>query len=397
MSIENMAARFMAGAHALIDLDAYEHNLRLLSDLSPQETGLMAVVKADAYGHGAVQCARVAEHVADWLGVARIQEALVLRRRGIQAPILVLGPPNVCEISDAIRHNITLTVGTLDHLQQLTRDASSSQVRVPVHLKIDTGMRRYGFMPSESIDAAVLIANSKCLTLDGVYTHFSSSDETDPAPTNKQIAAFESVLDQMRERGIMPRYVHSANSAAILARRTGSTNMVRSGIATYGISPSDEVQVPSGFKQILSLRTVLTRRFALEAGDGVSYGLTYRAHQSEQVAATAAGYADGLPRQLSNTGWFALNGNRFPIRGRVCMDQTVIAADDSLAVGDVIEVVGPGDNAEMTLEDVARIAGTNSYEIATRVTARVPRLYRRGDRIVACEHLLLGESAYEQT
>lgn len=195
----------------------------------------------------------------------------------------------------------------------------------------------------------------------------------------------------------MPRYVHSANSAAILARRTGSTNMVRSGIATYGISPSDEVQVPSGFKQILSLRTVLTRRFALEAGDGVSYGLTYRAHQSEQVAATAAGYADGLPRQLSNTGWFALNGNRFPIRGRVCMDQTVIAADDSLAVGDVIEVVGPGDNAEMTLEDVARIAGTNSYEIATRVTARVPRLYRRGDRIVACEHLLLGESAYEQT
>lgn len=393
MGVGHDARRYMAGTHALIDLDAYERNILELRSQAPDGAAFMAVVKADAYGHGAVHCALAAESVADWLGVARIQEALALRKRGVRLPILVLGPPNAMEIDDAIRYHITLTVGTSEHVEQVSRAAMGVNARASVHLKIDTGMRRYGVMHDRADETAAAIAKDDGLNLEGVYTHFSSSDETDPGPTELQIERFNTALGQIRARGISPRYVHCANSAAILAGRTGATNLVRSGIATYGISPSDEVPVSSRFRQVLSIRTVVTRRFALEQGEGVSYGLTYRAREREEVAATAAGYADGLPRQLSNTGWFVSNGSRYPIRGRVCMDQSVIGADDRLAIGDIVDVIGPGSNGAMTLDDVARIAGTNSYETATRITARVPRLYIRGGKVIACEHTLLGESA----
>jgi alanine racemase len=393
VSLQDTVLRYMAGTHALIDLDAYVQNLRELRALSPDGAALMAVVKADAYGHGAVHCALAAAPVVDWLGVARIQEGIALRKRDVRSPILVLGPPNAREISDAIREDITLTVGTLEHIEQVSTAARLAQSRVGIHLKVDTGMRRYGFMPHDTVAAAEAIVTDEWLHLEGIFTHFSSSDETDPGPTERQLARFESTLERLRERRIAPRFIHCANSAAILARRTGATNLVRSGIATYGISPSDEVPVSDRFRQIMSVRTTVTRRFALETGDGVSYGQTYRASGLEEVAATGAGYADGLPRQLSNTGWFVAGDSRHPIRGRVCMDQTVIAADSGMAVGDLVDVIGPGDRGVMTLDNVARIAGTNSYEIATRLTARVPRLYVRGGRVVACEHTLLAESA----
>ncbi|HUG13543.1 MAG TPA: alanine racemase [Thermomicrobiales bacterium] len=392
MTIEGTARRYMAGAHALIDLDAYAHNIRALRAAAPAGSAFMAVVKADAYGHGAIQCALAAESVANWLGVARIQEALAIRNRGVRLPILVLGPANAEEVESALVRDITLTVGAVEHVEQAAQAARKVGVRATVHLKIDTGMRRYGVMPRDAAEIAELIARQESLHLEGVFTHFSSADESDAAPTERQIAEFDAAIKRIRGRGIEPRLTHCANSAAILAKLTGTTNLVRSGIATFGISPSAEVLVPPSFQQIMSFRTVATRVFDLEPGDGVSYGLSYRAQERERVAATAAGYADGLPRQLSNTGWFALGDACYPIRGRVCMDQTVIASDERMAIGDIIDIIRPAGSRAMTLDDVARIAGTNSYEIATRITARVPRLYVRAGKVVACEHTLLGES-----
>jgi alanine racemase len=393
LDITSTYRRYSAGTHAVIDLYRYERNINELKALSKPGTAFMAVVKADGYGHGAVQCALAAQPIVDWLGVARIQEALALRKRGVLAPILVLGPPNECEITEAVESNITLTVGTIDHVNQVALACRQGGHQANVHLKIDTGMRRYGFVPQDAVEVVNHIQGLDRLYLDGVYTHFSSSDETDSVPTDLQLEEFGAVLLALQSRGTLPRFVHCANSAAILTGRVGATNLVRSGIATYGISPSDEVPVTSPFKQIMSIRTVVTRDFALEPGEGVSYGLSYRASEHERVAATAAGYADGLPRQLSNAGWFAAGGTRYPIRGRVCMDQTVISAGKGLRVGETVEIVGPGHGGEMTLDDVARIAGTNSYEIATRVTARVPRVYVRSGEAVACEHMLLGEFA----
>lgn len=392
MELADAYRRFTAGTHAIIDLDAYQRNLRALRARAPRSSALMAVVKADAYGHGAVQCALAAESLVDWFGVARIQEALVLRARGIRLPILVMGPPNVEELELAIVHDITLSVGTIEHVAAIITAARSCGRTSQLHLKIDTGMHRYGFHPKDALAASQYISHQAELSLNGAYTHFATADESDQLPTKLQIHAFEEVLRVLRSHEIAPRFVHCANSAAILTGMTGTTNMVRAGIATYGISPSDEVPVPNEFQQILSVKTRISRVFELEAGDGVSYGLSYRAEKREHVAATAAGYADGLPRQLSNTGWFSAEGNLMPIRGRVCMDQTVISTNRKAASGDAVCIIGDGSLGEMTLDDVARIAGTNSYEIATRVTARVPRVYVRDRDVVAIEHLLLGEA-----
>jgi alanine racemase len=390
--VPEAARPYLKGTHALIDLNAYASNLQALRSMLPSGSELMAVVKADAYGHGMVHCAFAAEPHVDWFGVARIQEGIRLRRAGVIAPILVLGPPNTEEIAAAQELDITLTVGCSQHLAEIAEAMTQRNCRCRVHLKVDTGMRRYGFMPDDAIDVARAIVNDRRLDLDGIYTHFSSADELDPSPTTTQIERFQNVVEQLGDEGIRPRYSHAGNSAAILTGRLGPTNLARAGIATYGLSPSEEVPIPSRFRPVLSLRTVISRRFTLAQGEGVSYGLSYRAPHAEEVATTTAGYADGLPRQLSNRGWFVVDGEPAPIRGRVCMDQTVVSVRAGVRVGDVAHVFGPGDKDEMTLDAIARFAGTNTYEIATRVTARVPRLYVRDDRVVAWEHLLLGDS-----
>jgi alanine racemase len=383
----------MAGTHTLIDLDAYARNIRALRALLAPGTALMAVVKADAYGHGAARCGVAAvEAGADWLGVARIQEALYLRLRGVAAPIMVIGPPNDSEIQLAVQDDITLSVGTERALESVRAAARGVGKRVGVHLKVDTGMHRYGVLPEEAADFASRIARSDAVELEGVYSHFSSADDTDATPTDAQIARFNDVVQQLDARQIRPRYRHLANSAAVLAGRMGPTNLVRCGIATYGLSPSAEVAVDERFQPVLTLRSVVTRRFTLPAGEGVSYGLTYRAATAEPVAAVAIGYADGMSRLLANRGWFTIGGARAPIRGRVCMDQTVVAAPGAVTEGDIVTVYGDGRDGAMTLDDAAQLTGTNNYELATRVMARVPRIYMRAGRPVAWEHVLLGES-----
>jgi alanine racemase len=324
------------------------------------------------------------------LGVARVQEALYLRRAGLDCPIVLIGPPASGEIAVALEHDITLSVGSriaLDGVVACARNGLTARV----HVKLDTGMNRYGFVPDDVCEAVETLASQPCVTVEGIFTHFSCADELDPAPTDQQIERFWDAVERLTARGLRPQYVHTSNSAAILTGRSGGTNLVRSGIATYGLAPSDEVGVDERFTPVMSVHSVVARRGLLRQDEGVSYGRTYVATSDESVAAVPVGYADGLPRRLRNQGWFVVHDQRAPIRGSVCMDQTVVSVSDAVSEGDPVLVLGGGASGEMTFDAIAAMIGTVNYEVATRLMARVPRVYVRGGQPVAWEVVLTGE------
>jgi alanine racemase len=391
-NVDRIAA-ILAGTHARISLDRYEDNIRILRRLAGHERGFMAVVKGNAYGHGAVACARAAIAAgATYLAVARIGEALQLRIAGIDDPILVLGSPNPETIGLAAEYRITLTVGTVNAMEGVRSAAIRSSLRPVIHLKLDSGLHRYGASPELALELARTLAADERVDLEGIYAHFSSADEDDFAPTANQIALAEAVLKELASAGIKFRYVHLPNSAATILGRTGPSNLVRSGIATYGLAPSAEVPLPGGVKPVMTLHSRLSRVFELQPGEGVSYGLTYRASRKEWVATVPVGYADGLPRSLSGRGWFIVEGCRCPIRGRVCMDQTVVGLPDQVREGSDVQIMGDGSDDAMDAFTIANLDGTINYEIATGVAARVPRLYLRGGAPTGWADQLLDES-----
>ena len=374
---------------AIIDLDAYLHNIALLRSSAPAGAAFMAIVKADAYGHGLVECGRAAAAAgSEWLGVARIAEAMRLRDAWVDAPILVLGPPASAELPDAIRAGVTLAAGSRSMIDALIAAARQAGQPARVHIKVDIGMRRYGFLPDEVGAAAALLRARREIEIDGVFSHFSSADEPGAEPTGEQIALFTRAVEEVHRAGVEPRWVHLSNSAGIITGRTGPTNMVRAGAATYGLSPSPEVPCDDRFRPVMSIRSVVARVSQAPTGVAVSYNALYRTTGDELLATVPVGYADGLPRPLVNQGWFIIAGKRRPIRGRVCMDQTIVGDADGVVEGDEVIVVGPAALGAMTFEDIGPMAATNNYEAATRLTARVPRIYVRGGQVVAREHLL---------
>jgi alanine racemase len=383
--------RLSSATHAVIDLERYASNVSVLLSMVSAGTELMAVVKADGYGHGAVECGRAAILAgASMLGVARTSEALYLRSQGLTCPIVVIGPPTPGEMKAAIEQGVALTIGSRFAEEALADAVSSGKMMAKVHLKVDTGMRRYGYVPVDASAAAARLVRMSRVHLEGAFTHFSSADETDPAPTILQLERLLAVVRQCRRDGVDPRYVHAANSAAVLAGHTEGTNLVRCGIATYGLSPSSDVPVDDRFAPVMMLKSAVARVQAAPAGAGVSYGQTYRAVEGERLGAVPFGYADGMPRQVSNRGWVVVGGERATIRGRVCMDQTVVSLPGGAQEGDNVVVIGTEQEGAMTIDDVARLAGTNNYEVATRLMARVPRLYVRDGGVVAWEHVLSG-------
>ena len=375
-----MIARLTAGTHALIDLDAYANNIHILRDMLPGDRGLMAVIKANAYGHGATQCAAAARAAgAEWIGVARTDEALRLRAAGDDGPLLVLGPPNVEHLADAAAQRVTIAIGSRTALDAVRTIACNQTLSI--HLKIDTGMRRYGFLPDEVVEIAKQLALTPNVSVDGIFTHFAMADELDPQPTQLQLARFESALRALNSMGLHPACVHAANSAGILTGRLGPTTMARSGIATFGLSPSSDVGVDERFKPVLSIRTQLSRVFEIRPGEGVSYGWSFRANRAERAGDVPFGYADGLPRALSNAGgWVSIAGERCAILGRVCMDQMVVRVPEGAHEGDSVSVLGAGG---MTADDIGRLTDTLNYDVLVRLAARVPRVYLRGNRPVA--------------
>lgn len=391
--IEDRVSIIQSATHARVDLDRYEENIRILREIAGPDKGFMAVLKANAYGHGAVACGRAAVRAgADYLAVARISEGIQLRRAGIDAPILVFGGPNLAQIEMAVNQRLTVSVGTETALEAVQDIAQRSSERPVVHLKLDSGLHRYGAHPDLALELVRQCVADDRIVLEGIYAHFSSADEPSSPATEQQIARSEELLRRFEELGIALKYVHLPNSAGTIRGQVGSSNLVRSGIATYGLVPSPEVTLPGGMQPVFSLHSRLTRSFLMPRSEGVSYGLTYRAQRDELCGTVPVGYADGLPRGLSNQGWFIVDGERSPIRGRVCMDQTVVGLSRPGNVGDEVSVIGNSSTGAMTLDDVAALDNTINYEIATRLAARVPRLYYRAGQPTGWDDPILGES-----
>jgi alanine racemase len=377
---------------AVIDLDAIAGNVRVFRNLVTPSSKLMAVVKANGYGHGAVMIARTALKAgADQLAVATVDEGVQLRRADVREPILVLGPVSGGENSTAITIQLQLPVGTLDSIDLISDTARNLVLDEPVkvHLKIDTGMRRFGCMPKEVSALAQRIASDNQLKLAGIFTHFASADELDEHRTLDQKAEFDSVLNTLRAEGIDPGTPHAANSAAILRSRLYDYDMVRIGISLYGIAPSAEIGLVDGFNPAMSIRGKIGRVFELNPGDRVSYGGTYIATQREQAALIPIGYADGYRRGFSGNAWMSVDGVRCPVLGRVCMDQTVIGlrGEKVAGEGDEVAIAGDPEQGAPSFDDLAEIAGTIPYEIVTGINRRVPRFFMENGELVAIEDL----------
>ena len=381
------AARSHRATRAVIDLDAVANNVRYFRRLAPPGAGVMAVVKANAYGHGAIMVGRAAvEAGAAWLAVATVDEGCQLRAAGLTAPILVLASSHPAEAPAAVRAGLTLAVADLDHAAAI---AAAGDSTTAVHVEVDTGMRRFG-VPAEVAPGLIRrIAALPGLRLGGVYTHFATADEADRAFVEEQQARFVAVIAAVREAGVTIPLVHQDNSAAALTATGKTVGLIRVGIALYGLSPSPDVPAPPQLRPVLGLRSRLARVFDLTPGDSVSYGRTFVAERAMRAALVPIGYADGYRRSLSNRGVMLLGGRRAPVLGRVCMDQTIIAVPDGVSaqVGDEVVLIGAQGEDAITADDLAALAGTIGYEIGTGLGARVPKDYVRGGVVVGAECL----------
>jgi len=369
---------------ALIDLDAVAHNTRELKRIASPRAELMAVVKADAYGHGIREVAGTClENGATRLGVAILDEALVLRSAGLDAPILVLGPLFPYQAETAVRSGVAATVSTPGEAAALGDAARRAGLVARVHVKVDTGMSRLGVFPDAAGAAAVeRVASTPGVEVEGIYTHFAAADEADKSHARHQFELFLGFLDGLRRRGLEFPLRHAANSAALLDMPETHLDMVRPGVLIGGIWPSAEVRRIAGLRPAMALRTSVGFVREVPAGSTVSYGCTYRTASPAVLATLPLGYCDGYKRLLSNSAEVLVHGSRAPVRGRVCMDQTIIDVSDIPAVraGDEVIALGRQGDEEVTADDLAALAGTIGYEIVTTVGRRVARLYVQGGR-----------------
>lgn len=365
-------------AWAEVDLDAVEHNVRVIrSVVAP--AGVWAVVKADGYGHGAVDVARAALAAgAEGLCVALVQEGVELRAAGIASPILVLSEQPISQIPEIIQHGLSPTVYTVAWVAAL---AASAPRDVAVHVKVDTGMQRVGAAPDQVVDVvAAVAAAGPGVRLGGIVTHLAVADDPDDPVTAEQLDLFDAVLDEIDEHLTPEVRVHVANSAGALAHPRAHRSFVRAGIAVYGISPGSGVDARTvGLRPVMSVHSRVSFVKRVRAGTRVSYGLRHTFDRETNVATVPIGYADGVPRQLSGTGAEVLvGGRRHPIVGVVTMDQLMIdMGDDEVSVGDEVVLIGTQGDEQIRAEEWADRIGTIGYEIVCGISARMERVVRR--------------------
>lgn len=371
---------------AQIDLDAAAHNLAVIRRRIGEKPLLCCVIKADAYGHGAVRLAKEYEALgADWLALSNIEEALQLRRAGVSLPMLVLGytPPEAA--LELAENNISQCAYSAEYCAALSENAVRSGVSVKIHIKADTGMSRLGFYFQDAVRdaAAVEEITAACrlpgLIPEGIFTHFAVSDggADGEAYTRRQLSCFTALVAALGEKGVTFPICHCANSGATLDYPESYLDMVRAGVILYGLEPSEDVAQPDDFRPVLSLKTVISHVKEIEPGTDVSYGRTYTAQSRVRVATVPIGYADGYSRQLSNRGFMLVHGVRCPILGKVCMDQCMIdvSAVPAAQVGDTVTVIGRDGGGEITVDELAALLGTIHYEIVCGISKRVTRVY----------------------
>jgi alanine racemase len=363
-----------------IDLSAIGNNTRRIKDLVGPAVRVLASLKADGYGHGALKVARTVLHNgASMLGVATVSEATPLREAGIAAPILVFGYVPLWQMREAVRLDLTVTLYALEAARALARAAQALGRTVRVHVKVDTGMGRLGIRSEQLDEILALIREVRALPgleLEGIFTHFAKADAEDLTHARLQLTRFQSVLQAIEAEGMRPPLVHAANSAATFSLPEARFDMVRPGIALYGLDPSPEVRLPEGFRPALSFKTQVAQVKLIPAGEGISYGCTYITERPTWIAVLPVGYADGFRRAPATWGSVLIHGQEAPIVGRVCMDQSMVDVSHipGVRVGDEVVLIGRQGQAALTAETVASRLGTINYEVVSEILARVPRV-----------------------
>lgn len=367
----------MNRALATIDLECIRHNVGALRQRLVPRCELMVVVKADGYGHGAGPVARASlEAGATTLGVATVGEAAELRQLGFDCPVIILGPLTGEDISGAIDANAEIIIWTLPFLKNLMSIAHSRDARVRCHIKVDTGMRRLGLFPRDFVEFIDMVEPAPEVELAGVMTHFATADEEDEDFFYFQLHAFEDVVQTVLTTGLTPVF-HAANSAATLRYRESHFGMVRCGIAIYGLSPFQGDATADGLRPALTLTSYLADIKELSEGDMVGYGCTWTAPRRTHIGIVPIGYGDGFSRHLSNLGEVLMGGNRYPVVGRVSMDQITVDLGPSpgFTAGSETVLIGRQGNETITAEKMATALGTINYEVTCNLSPRVERRY----------------------
>lgn len=369
-----MKDRLHYSTYVEIDLAAIQQNIRWFVEHSGVQ--VMAVVKANAYGHGMIPVAKAALQAgAQWCGVARIEEALDLRSAIPNCPILILGYTPPAQMQSAIEGEISLTIWDEAQLEQASHAAQQTGHSARLHLKVDTGMGRLGIQPEKASALAQKIARTPGVIFEGLFTHFARADEAESGPTELQEARFREVLGMMEKVGLRPQLIHAANSAASLRRPSAHFDLLRVGIAMYGLQPSDDCRLPESFQPALRWKAVLSQVKSVPAGTGLSYGHVYITRQQERIGTVPVGYADGFRRIAGNQA--LIHGRRVPVIGRVCMDQIMVQLDSvpEACAGEEVVLIGQQNGERITAEEVAKRWGTINYEVTGGIGARVPRIY----------------------
>ena len=354
--------------HVEIDLGAIRRNAKAIKTSTGKR--LIAVVKADAYGHGVVPVTKALQGIANLFAVATVEEGVELRQAGVQEPILVLFSSLPEQASFIVEHGLVPTISDWEFANRLNTVASNL---INIHVNINTGMNRYGVHWTEAAQFLHRLKTLDRLTVEGVFTHLATADEADKSHVFVQIERFASVLEETPNGG---KLVHAANSAATLTVPESHFSTVRPGLGLYGVYPTPER--PIQLEPALTWKARIGWISTLSEGEGVSYGRTYKVPHQTRVAMVQVGYGDGYPRALSNIGEALINGARRPIIGKVCMDVSVIRLEptDNVSVGDAVVLIGKQGNAEITVDELAHRTGTISYEILTQIGRRVPRIFK---------------------
>lgn len=377
--------------YAQINLDAVNHNINNVIDKIGSNAKLLAVIKADAYGHGAVEIGRLLEDRCSFFGVACTAEALELINAGLTRPILILGYVSPCEYPKIVKHNIRIPIFSLEDAKALSDEAVRQGKTVPFHFCIDTGMSRIGFQVNEeSADICKKISALPNIKAEGLFSHFATADEKDLTKAIAQRSKYIDFDNMLRDRGVNVEIRHLNNSAGIMVFYN-YFDMVRSGIITYGLYPSEEVDKSLlNIEPALQWKTHISHIKTLPAGREISYGGTYKTTADTVIATIPVGYADGYPRSLSNKGRVIINGKYAPIVGRICMDQFMVNVTDipDAKVGDCVTLVGADGDACLSMEEVSNLSGSFNYELPCRISRRVPRVYiKNGEEYKTVEYV----------
>jgi alanine racemase len=379
---------------AFVDLDAVDHNLSLLAERVPG-SGLVPAVKADAYGHGAEAIAAGCERWgATMLAVAGLEEYLTLRDHGITLPVLILEDLFPEEIDAALLAGARLSAGSVEYGRFLSERAAHLGTTAMIHVNVDTGMGRMGMLADDPREAILTIASFGNATIEGIFSHFPGSDETDKSFSRRQVEEMRNLTTELERDGVSPRYRHIANSGALIDFPGDvAWDLVRPGVALYGMYPSREVDQTIGLRPVLRLESAVVKLTRYTRDWTVGYGRTYPVRPGSVIGIVPIGYGDGYPRSLSNRGEVLVQGRRVPIAGRVSMDMIAVdltALGDRVAIGDEVVLIGSQGNETIDAAELADLTGTITYEITCGLTARIPRLYTREGAIVATKTLRNG-------